>query len=110
VNGLNFFLRAWILGSLVFIPAFIIALVMIRAPMRAFLVSLVFTVGGALAFAAAVTLGLQRDGNGTLTNLPETLLGNSLTLLYCCAAAVGGGVLALWAFNKIVKSPPGQRF
>ncbi len=109
MNSLNFFLRAWLLGVCVFIPAFIIALVMLRAPLRAFWVSLVFTLGGALAFATAVVLGLKR-GSGTLGSLPETLLGDSLGLLFCCAATVGGGVLALFIFNKLVKSPPGQRF
>jgi len=108
MDSFNFFLRAWLLGGMVFIPVFVIALALIRAPVRALMVSIAFTLGGSLAFATALLIG-SRPGSA-LRSLPDTLLGDSLQLLYACAAAIGGGVLALFVFSKIVKTPPAQRF
>lgn len=102
-----FFIRAYFLGCLVFIPTFVIAAIMLRAPLRALGMSLAFTAGGALAFATALVLGSREKGQGVLNTLPDTLLGNSMAVAYACAAAVGGGVLALYLFNKFVR-PPGQ--
>lgn len=102
------FFRAYLLGCWVLIPTLIIALIMVRPAVRAIGMSLVFTAGGALGFALAFLFGLDDHGRGMLNKLPDTLLGNSMAMVYCCAAAIGGGVLALFVFNKFVRPPPGQ--
>lgn len=109
MNAFNFFLGACLMGTWVFVPAFIVALIMLKAPGRAFFASAAFTVGAAITFAAAIAFYVAGRKGDVDFNLPDTLLGNAMTLLYFSAAGVGGGVFALFLYNKFSKTLPGRR-
>jgi hypothetical protein len=88
----------------VFVPTFIVALVMLRAPLRAFTLSATFTIG---AFAGIL---LSLLGTGLIHNRAQPeWISTTLLVFYLTAAGVAGGVLAVFLLGKLSKQPPWRR-
>ena len=82
-------------GAVVFWPALIIAMAVLRAPMRAFVLAGAFTLGAMLGsffslMAAEPVLG-RHSGDA------ETLY----TFAFCSLGAIAGGVLAVYLLGKL---------
>jgi hypothetical protein len=94
------------LAAVVFLPAFGVAMVMLRSVTRAFVLSAVFTIGalpgGFLAFAIPTVL------HG---DVPRGEVHGATPLgLYIGAAAIGGGLLAVYLLGRLSKYPPWRRY
>jgi len=87
-----------LLTGVVFVPTFVIAIVMLHSVVRAFVLSATFTMG---AFAGVL---LAMFGAGLVVNRaqPEWLSG-TLVVAYIAAAAIAGGVLAVFVLGKLAK-------
>jgi hypothetical protein len=97
------YVLAMLLG-VVFIPLFVIALVMLRSATRAFAISATFTMGAMIGFFLGVIAGswlleIHPEQSGTLV----------LLFTFAGASAVAGGVIALWLLAKISGNPPWRR-
>ena len=93
------------IAAALFVPLFIVAIVMLKSVARAFVLSGTFSIGavtaGVLAYPAAITILSRRhsdDVNGVLV------------MLFAAAAAVAGGVLAVWVLGKLSSHPPWRRY
>lgn len=94
------YILAMLLG-IVFIPLFVIALVMLRSSMRAFVLAATFTMGAMLGFFLGVLLA------SWLLHLHSQETGSLLLLLaFASASAVAGGALAVWLLGRFSKYPP----
>jgi hypothetical protein len=96
---LSYYLAAW-----VFVPVFIIALVILRSALRALVLALTFTVGAAAGYLAALAAGrgLMRSSLGA----PPA---DTTMLIFCTAAAIGGGLLAVFILGRFSKTSPWRR-
>jgi hypothetical protein len=92
-----------VFGACVFIPAFVIALVMLSSARRAFVLAATFTMGGlAGLFIGLLTFSLiGRHHSPDMISLFRTLV--------LAAGAMGGGVLAVFLIGKVSKYPPWKR-
>ena len=92
-----------LIGACLFIPTFVIAIVMLRSVTRAFVLSATFTMG-ALAGALVAMLGstlIERADPREITELLQTI--------FLASGAVAGGVLALFLLGRLSKTPPWRR-
>ena len=95
----------FLLTGSVFVPTFIVSLVILRAPIRAFVLSATFTIG---AFAGML---ISLLGAALVVNRAQPeWLSTTLRIFYLGAAGVAGGVLAVWLLGKISKYPPWRRY
>lgn len=94
-----------LLGACLFVPAFVIALAMLRSAQRAFLLSASFSLGavagGLAAFALAAWL-VERRHSGDVTD--------TLMMVFGVAGAVAGGAIAVYLLGRLSKYPPWRRF
>jgi hypothetical protein len=86
---------ALLTGVVVFWPTLIIAMAVLKAPMRAFVLAGTFTIGAVLGsffslMAAEPLLGRHVGDTGTL-----------YTFLFCSLGAIAGGVLAVYLLGKL---------
>jgi hypothetical protein len=102
-----------ILAAVVFVPTFLIAVVMLRSATRAFVLSAIFTAGALVAATAAWVLPTILYGD-VMSNAPEFLQSTSLRgpliALYLSAAAIAGGFIATYLLGKTTKYPPWRRY
>jgi hypothetical protein len=93
------------LASALFVPLFIIALVMLKSARRAFVLAGTFSIGavaaGLLSLAVAMSLSLRRHSDD---------VNGILVMLFAAAGAVAGGVLAVLLLGKLAKYPPWRRY
>jgi hypothetical protein len=100
-----FAVMGWaVIAGCVFVPVFIISLVMVRAPGRALLLSMTFTAGALLGFIACGALGFQ---------LLRPYVSPQSTpfwfVTFATAGAIGGAVLAVYVLGRFSKHPPWRR-
>jgi hypothetical protein len=97
------YVLAMLLG-IVFIPLFVIALVMMRSATRAFVLAATFTAGAMMGFFLGVLLG------SWLMEVHPQESGSLLLLLaFASASAVAGGAIATWMLGKLSGNPPWRR-
>jgi hypothetical protein len=100
-----FAILGWvIIAGFVFVPVFIVALVMLRAPARALLLSFTFTGGALLGFAACAVLGYQLIRPYTSAESTTYWF-----VTFATAGAIGGAVLAVHVLGRFSKHPPWRR-
>jgi hypothetical protein len=92
-----------VIGAWVFVPVFVIALVMLGSALRAFVLSASFTIGGVAGlFVGLLCFALiGRQHSPDMVSLFQTLV--------LAAGAMGGGVLAVFLLGKLSKYPPWKR-
>ena len=93
-----------IVAALVFVPMFIIAIGILREPMRAFVLSSWFSIGA--TFGGFMALALARL---VLTHRHSEDINSMLTALFVVAGAAAFGVLAVFVLNKNSRNPPWRR-
>ena len=96
--------RSYVLAVCVFVPVFVIAVGMLRSAGRALVLSLTFTAGAAVGYLAALAGGrsLMRSSLGA----PPA---DYVFMLFAAAAAIAGGVLAVWLLGRFSKLPPWRK-
>ncbi len=92
-----------LLGSIVFVPLFVIAVVMLGSALRAFVLAATFTIGAMAGFFAGLMLA------GTLIERQTSDQWAVYHFAFAGAASVAGGVLAVFLLGKIAKYPPWRR-
>ncbi|HEX5160986.1 MAG TPA: hypothetical protein VFV88_04645 [Steroidobacteraceae bacterium] len=97
------YILAMLLG-IVFLPLFVIAFAMVRSVGRAFILASTFTLGAMGGFFLGV-LG----GSWLLEVHPDETGSVVMLLTFAGAAAVAGGVIALWLLGRMSGSPPWRR-
>ena len=103
--GPAFVMFGWFfIASLVFLPAFIIALVMLRSARRGLVLAATFTAGAFMGFLGCAVLGSWLMGVH-----PQELRSFTLFLVFATAGAIGGGVLAVGVLGHFSKYPPWRR-
>jgi hypothetical protein len=90
-------------GSL-FVPAFAVALAMVRSVRRAFVLSATFSVG-----ALAGGLGALALGSAVIARRHSSEVTEMLVLLFAAAGAAAGGTLAVYLLGRVSKNPPWHR-
>lgn len=99
------------IGSIVFVPLFIIAFFMLRSGARAFVLSAAFTAGAVIGLFAAFVVPQIVSKTFDVTNtLHPPWMAPTLAILYVSAAMIGGGVLAVFLLGKLSKYPPWRRY
>jgi sugar phosphate permease len=94
-----------LLGTVVFVPAFIIAMAMLGSAARAFVLSATFTVDGMAGFFATMLVsGLVLD---THVSDPRSL---TWMFAFASAGAVGCAVLAVFLLGRLSRYPPWRRY
>ena len=96
--------RSYILAVWVFVPVFVIAVLMLRSAGRALALALTFTAGAAIGYLAALAGGrdLMRDSMGAPPADP-------LYVLFAAAAALCGGLLAVFMLGRFTRTSPWRR-
>jgi len=94
-----------ILGSSLFLPTFVIAILMLHSVARAFVLSAAFTMG-----ALAGAIGAWLLGSLAIGRLHEAQITEALAVVFVAAGAVAGGVLAVYGLGKLSKYPPWKRY
>lgn len=96
---------AWVtIAGFVFVPVFIVALVMLHAPLRALWLSLAFTGG---AFAGFFLCGAI--GHALIRPHVSAESAPLWFTVFATAGAVGGAVLAVYVLGAFSKHPPWRR-
>jgi hypothetical protein len=88
----------------VFVPVFVIALILLKQVSRAFVIAAVFATGATAGFLLAALAGHWAVGRAIATEIREAML-----VAFATAGAVAGGVLAVWALEKNNKEAPWRR-
>jgi hypothetical protein len=103
--GPAFVAFVWVIViGMAFIPTFVIAMLMLHSVVRAFILAAAF-MGG--AFAAFVSFGFL----GAWLLRTEGGRGSEAAVItFATAAAIGGGVLAVYLLGKVSKYPPWRRY
>jgi hypothetical protein len=94
---------AMVAGS-VFVPVFVIALIMLKQVSRAFVIAAVFAGGATAGFLLAGLAGHWAVGRAIAVETREAML-----MAFATAGAVAGGVLAVWALERNNKEAPWRR-
>ncbi|MEJ0086280.1 MAG: hypothetical protein WDO72_11385 [Pseudomonadota bacterium] len=92
------------LAASVFVPLFVVAVIMLRSFGRALVLTLTFAAGAAAGFLAAVASGrgLMRSTMGAPP--PDVLL-----VVFLSAAAIAGGLIAVFILGRFSKNSPWRR-
>ena len=90
---------------MIFVPAFIVAVVMLGNAVRALVLAATFTAGAAAGFLPGLLLGAL-----LLDYHPQETSSAIYLYVFASAGAVGGGVLAVWLLGKFSKYPPWRRY
>jgi hypothetical protein len=91
--------------GVVFVPTFVIAIVMLHSAVRAFVLSATFTMG-ALTGALVATFGA-----GLIFNRAQPeWMSATILMIYMAAVAIAGGILAVYLLGKLSKYPPWRRY
>jgi hypothetical protein len=93
-----------LIGACLFVPTFVVALVMLRSTVRAFVLSATFTMG-ALAGALLALAGVSLIARG---HSPDVI--GVLQAVFVAAGSVGGAVLAVFLLGRLSKFPPWRRY
>jgi hypothetical protein len=88
----------------VFVPVFVIALIMLKQVSRALVIAAVFAVGATVGFLLAGMAGHWAVWRAVASEIREALL-----VAFATAGAAAGGVLAVWALEKNDKESPWRR-
>ncbi|HEV8441928.1 MAG TPA: hypothetical protein VGQ27_00560 [Steroidobacteraceae bacterium] len=91
-------------AACVFVPVFVIALIVLKQLSRAFVIAVVFAGGATAGFLLAGMGGHWAVGRAVASEMREALL-----VAFATAGAVAGGVLAVWALEKNNKEAPWRR-
>ena len=92
-------LAAWI-----FIPVFIVAVVMLRSAGRALVLALTFTIGAAAGYLAALA-----GGRGLMRSQMGAPPADVMLVIFISAAAIVGGILAVFILGRFSKTSPWRR-
>jgi hypothetical protein len=79
----------------VFIPLFVIGLIMLKSLSRAFSLAIVFAVGSTVGFVLAALCADWAVGRGVGTDARAAML-----VAFCSAGAAAGGAIAVWALLR----------
>jgi len=85
----------------VFVPLFVIGMIVLKSIQRAFVVAIVFAVGATLGFLLAAMAGTWAVGHGVGGQTRLAML-----LAFTSAGAAAGGAIAVWALFKYQNKPP----
>jgi hypothetical protein len=94
---------ALVAGS-VFVPVFVIALIMLKQLSKALVIAVVFAGGATAGFLLAGLAGNWAVGRAVAAETRDALL-----VAFATAGAVAGGVLAVWGLAKNNKDAPWRR-
>jgi hypothetical protein len=84
----------------VFIPLFVIGLIMLKSIRDAFVVAIVFAVGATVGFTLAATAGIWAVGRAV-----DSDVRSAMYVAFASAGAAAGGAVAVWALFRH-RSPP----
>jgi hypothetical protein len=79
----------------VFIPLFVVGLIMLKSLSRALALAMVFAVGATAGFALAALIADWAVGHGVENDTRQAMM-----LAFCSAGSAAGGALAVWALLR----------
>jgi ABC-type cobalamin transport system permease subunit len=94
----------FLVAACVFVPMFIIALIMVKSALRAVSVAALFAMGSVLGFVAAAALARWAVGHGVGNDIHEIM-----TVAFAVGGAVAGGVIAVWILERNNPHRPSRR-
>jgi len=92
------------LGGAFFVPLFVIALAMLRSPLRAFVLAATFTIGATAGYCLSILAA-----PGLMELHMQEIRSHVLLFAFAGAGAVAGGVIAVFLLGKMSARPPWQR-
>jgi hypothetical protein len=91
-------------GSL-FVPAFAVALAMVRSVRRAFVLSATFSTGALAGGLGALALGIAMIARRHSSEVTEMLV-----MTFAAAGAAAGGTIAVYLLGRLSRHPPWRRY
>src|SRR3954468_7593511 len=79
----------------VFIPLFVVGLIMLKSLSRAFTVAIVFAVGATVGFALVALFADWAVGHAVENDTRQAMM-----VAFCSAGSAAGGALAVWALLR----------
>ena len=95
------FLQIGLVASCIFVPIFVIALILLKSPRRAFTVAAAFALGSAAGFILASVLARWAIGHAIGSEFRDAFFA-----AFILGGTVAGGVLAVWTLDRNSASPP----
>ena len=84
-----------LLGVVVFVPLFVVGLIMLKSLSRAFSLAIVFAMGSVAGFVLAALCANWAVGHGIESDTREAMM-----VAFCSAGAAAGGAIAVWALVR----------
>ena len=93
-----------LVAACIFVPIFVIALVMLRSLLAAFTLAAVFALGSACGFILTAMVATLAIGHAV-----DSPTRDALFVALATSGAVAGGVLAVWIVDRNNKNRPWRR-
>ena len=94
----------FLVAACVFVPMFVIALIMVKSALRALTVAALFSVGSVLGFVLAAALADWAVGHGVGSDVRQVM-----SVAFAVGGAVAGGVIAVWILERNNPHRPSRR-
>jgi ABC-type cobalamin transport system permease subunit len=94
----------FLIAACVFVPMFVIALIMVKSALRALTVAALFAMGSVLGFVLAAMLADWAVGHGVGNDIREVM-----SVAFAVGGAVAGGVIAVWILERNNPHRPSRR-